>query len=74
MAGFPSNDRFFHLAHAALDPSTNLCKKFPAIDEWITMLRKTFIQDSVLMMELAPAIPFGNIQIFSDSAYLSFKR
>jgi hypothetical protein len=28
----------------------------------IVMLRKTFIQDLVLMMELRPFIPFGNIQ------------
>jgi hypothetical protein len=30
----------------------------------IMMLRKTFIEDSVLMMELHPAIPYGNIQSF----------
>ncbi|SAL96293.1 hypothetical protein [Absidia glauca] len=28
----------------------------------IMMFRKTFVQDSVLMMELHPAIPFGDIQ------------
>ncbi|SAL96010.1 hypothetical protein, partial, partial [Absidia glauca] len=28
----------------------------------IMMFRKTFIQDSVLMMELHPCYPFGNIQ------------
>ncbi|SAM09537.1 hypothetical protein [Absidia glauca] len=35
----------------------------------IMMFRKTFLQDSVLMMELHPCY-----SIFSDSAYLSFKR
>jgi hypothetical protein len=35
MAGFITNDRFFYLARAALDPPTSLCKKlFPAIDQW----------------------------------------
>ncbi|SAM09057.1 hypothetical protein [Absidia glauca] len=34
MAGFPTNCRFFYLAHAALDPPTSLCQKlFPAIGE-----------------------------------------
>ncbi|SAL96165.1 hypothetical protein [Absidia glauca] len=34
MAGFPTYDRFFYLARAALDPPTSLCKKlFPAIGE-----------------------------------------
>ncbi|SAL95150.1 hypothetical protein [Absidia glauca] len=34
MAGFPTYDRFFYLAHAALNPPTSLSKKlFPAIDE-----------------------------------------
>jgi hypothetical protein len=35
MAVFLTNGRFFYLAHAALDPPTNLCKKvFPLIDDW----------------------------------------
>ncbi|SAL97930.1 hypothetical protein [Absidia glauca] len=32
LAGFPTYDRFFYLARAALNPPTSLCKKlFPAI-------------------------------------------
>ncbi|SAL99189.1 hypothetical protein [Absidia glauca] len=38
------------------------------------MSRKTFIQDSVLMMELHPCYPIWQHSIFSDPAYLSFKR
>ncbi|SAM02817.1 hypothetical protein [Absidia glauca] len=45
-----------------------------AIVQVITMLRKTFIQDSVLMMELHPCHPIWQHTIFSDPAYLSFKR
>jgi hypothetical protein len=40
----------------------------------IMMLRKTFIQDSVLMMELYPCHPIWQHSIFSGPAYLSFKR
>jgi hypothetical protein len=40
----------------------------------IMMFRKTFIQDSVLMMELHPCHPIWQHSIFSDPAYLSFKR
>ncbi|SAL98037.1 hypothetical protein [Absidia glauca] len=40
----------------------------------IMMFRKTFIQDSVLMMELHPYYPIWQHSIFSDPAYLSFKR
>ncbi|SAM05361.1 hypothetical protein [Absidia glauca] len=36
----------------------------------IMMFRKTFIQDSVLMMELHPCHPIWQHSIFSDSAYL----
>ncbi|SAL98018.1 hypothetical protein [Absidia glauca] len=39
----------------------------------ITMFRKTFIQDSVLMMELHLCYPIWQHSIFSDPAYLSFK-
>ncbi|SAM03658.1 hypothetical protein [Absidia glauca] len=39
----------------------------------IMMFRKTFIQDSVLMMELYPCYPIWQHSIFSDPAYLSFK-
>ncbi|SAL96287.1 hypothetical protein [Absidia glauca] len=40
----------------------------------IMMFRKTFIQDSVLMMKLHPCHPIWQHSIFSDPAYLSFKR
>ncbi|SAL98036.1 hypothetical protein [Absidia glauca] len=40
----------------------------------IMMFRKTFIQDSVFMMELHPYYPIWQHSIFSDPAYLSFKR
>ncbi|SAL94964.1 hypothetical protein [Absidia glauca] len=40
----------------------------------ITMLRETFIQDSVLMMELHPCHPIWQHSVFSDPAYLPFKR
>ncbi|SAL98258.1 hypothetical protein [Absidia glauca] len=40
----------------------------------IMMFRKTFIQDSVLMMELHLCYPIWQHSIFSDPAYLSFKR
>ncbi|SAM03068.1 hypothetical protein [Absidia glauca] len=35
---------------------------------------KTFIQDSVLMMELHPCYPIWQLSIFSNAAYLSSKR
>ncbi|SAL94717.1 hypothetical protein, partial, partial [Absidia glauca] len=63
MAGFSAYGRPFYLARAALDPFTSLCKKL-----------KTFKQDSVLMMELHFGYPIWQHSIFSDSAYLSFKR
>ncbi|SAM00918.1 hypothetical protein [Absidia glauca] len=40
----------------------------------IIMLRKTFIQDSVLMMELCACHPIWQHSIFSDPAYFSFKK
>jgi hypothetical protein len=40
----------------------------------IMMLRKTFIQDSLLMMELHPCHPIWQHSVFSDPAYLLFKR
>jgi hypothetical protein len=40
----------------------------------IMMLRKTFIQDPVLMMDFHPCYPIWQHSIFSDPAYLSFKR
>ncbi|SAM04722.1 hypothetical protein [Absidia glauca] len=51
----------------------------PTVDEnafvqVIMMFGKTFIQDSVLMMELHPCYPIRQHSIFSDPAYLSFRR
>jgi hypothetical protein len=40
----------------------------------IMMLRKTFKNDSVLMVKLRPCHFNWQHSIFSDSAYLSFKR
>ncbi|SAM08318.1 hypothetical protein [Absidia glauca] len=40
----------------------------------IMMFRKTFIQDSVLMMELHPCYLIWQHSISSDPVYLSFKR
>ncbi|SAM01997.1 hypothetical protein [Absidia glauca] len=40
----------------------------------IMMFRKTFIQDSVLMLDFHPCYPIWQHSILSDSAYLPFKR
>ncbi|SAM07878.1 hypothetical protein [Absidia glauca] len=40
----------------------------------IMMFGKTFIQDSVLMMDFHPCYPVWPHSIFSDPAYLPFKR
>ncbi|SAM07627.1 hypothetical protein [Absidia glauca] len=45
-----------------------------AFAQVIMVFRRTFIQDSVLMMELHPCYPIWQHSIFSDPAYLSFKR
>ncbi|SAM04692.1 hypothetical protein [Absidia glauca] len=45
-----------------------------AFEQVIMMFRKSFIHDSVLMMELYPCYPIWQHSIFSDPAYLSFKR
>ncbi|SAM09383.1 hypothetical protein [Absidia glauca] len=45
-----------------------------AFVQMIMMFRKTFIQDLVLMMELHPCYTIWQHSIFSDPAYLSFKR
>ncbi|SAM01966.1 hypothetical protein [Absidia glauca] len=45
-----------------------------ALVQMIMIFRNTFIQDSELMMELHPCYSIGQHSIFSDSAYLSFKR
>ncbi|SAM01716.1 hypothetical protein [Absidia glauca] len=86
MAGFPTYGRFFYLAHAVLNSPTSLSKELSpgnpvpptiaenAIVQVIMMFRKTFIQTSVLVMELHPCYPIWQHPIFSDPAYLSFKR
>ncbi|SAM07582.1 hypothetical protein [Absidia glauca] len=83
MAGFPTYGRFFYLARAALNPPTGLCNPGDPIQptvaenafvQVILMFRKTFIQDSVLMMELHPCYPTWQHSDFSDPAYLSFRR
>jgi hypothetical protein len=38
------------------------------------MLRKSFLQDSVFMMQIQPAHPIWQHAIFSDPTYLEFKR
>ncbi|SAM00371.1 hypothetical protein [Absidia glauca] len=40
----------------------------------IMVFRKTFIQDLVLMMDFHPCYPIWQHSIFSNPAYLSFKR
>ncbi|SAM00849.1 hypothetical protein [Absidia glauca] len=45
-----------------------------AFVQMIMTFRKTFIQDSVLMMEPHPYYPIWQHSIFSDPSYLSFKR
>ncbi|SAM08237.1 hypothetical protein [Absidia glauca] len=85
MAGFPHMvDSFIlyvppltHLpASAKLSPDNPIQHTVAenAFTQVIMMFRKTFIQDSVLMMELHPCYPIWQHSIFSDPAYLSFKR
>ncbi|SAM00435.1 hypothetical protein [Absidia glauca] len=45
-----------------------------AIVQVIILHRKTFIQESVLMVELRPCHPIWQHSLFSDPAYLPFKR
>ncbi|SAM07449.1 hypothetical protein [Absidia glauca] len=85
MAGFPTMvDSFIlnvppltHLPASARSCSWRLAND---VTDWrrknsvITMFRKAFIQDSVLMMELHPCYLVWQHSIFSDPAYLSFKR
>jgi hypothetical protein len=76
---FPAIDEWHdRLAAEELSPDNNnpiqptVAKN--AFVQVILMFRKTFIQDSVLMMELHPCYPIWQHSIFSGSAYLSFKR
>ncbi|SAL97782.1 hypothetical protein [Absidia glauca] len=48
-----------------------------AVDAFLKMimvLRKTFLQDSVSMMQVQPNHPIWNHSLFSDPCYLEFKR
>jgi hypothetical protein len=76
---FPSIDEWHdRLAAKELGPDKNdpiqPTVAANAFVQVIMMLRKTFIQDSVLMMELHPCHPIWQHSIFSDPTYLSFKR
>ncbi|SAM01336.1 hypothetical protein [Absidia glauca] len=66
------------LAGKELSPDNNdpsqLTVAANAFVQVIMMLRKTFIQGSLLTMELHPCHPIWQRSIFSDPAYLSSKR
>ncbi|SAM03238.1 hypothetical protein [Absidia glauca] len=82
MADFPTYGRSFYLARAAFNPPTRLSPGDPiqptaaknAFVQVIMMLRKPFIQDSVLMVKRHSCHPIWQHSTFSDPAYLSFKR
>ncbi|SAL98631.1 hypothetical protein [Absidia glauca] len=81
----PPNGRSFYLARTALDPPTASARKLSldnliqptvaanAFVPVIMMLRKSFIQHSVLMMEVHPFHPIWQHAIFSDPAYFSLE-
>ncbi|SAM07438.1 hypothetical protein [Absidia glauca] len=74
---FPAiGERHDRLAAKELSPGDLIHLNFAenAFIQVIVMFRNTFIQDSVLMMELHPCYPIWQYSIFSDPAYLSFKR
>ncbi|SAL97220.1 hypothetical protein [Absidia glauca] len=74
---FPAIDEWHdRLATKELDPDNNNQPTVAAnaFVQVIMMLRKTLIQDSVLMMELQPCYPIWQHSVFSDQAYLSFER
>jgi hypothetical protein len=75
---FPAIDEWHdQLAAKEVGPDKNdsiqLTVAVNALVQGIMMLRKTLIQDLVLMMELHPCHPIRQHSIFSDPAYLSFK-
>ncbi|SAM07175.1 hypothetical protein [Absidia glauca] len=76
---FPPIDEWHdRLAAKELSPDNNVSIQSTiatnAFVQLIMVPRKTFIQGSVLMMELHPCHPIGQPSIFSDPAYLSLKR
>ncbi|SAM03534.1 hypothetical protein [Absidia glauca] len=88
-SGFETPTRASILLSCTCRPPTSLCKKlFPAIGKWHdrlpakelspddpiqpTVAENAFVQ--VIMMELHPCYPIWQHLIFSDPAYLSFKR
>ncbi|SAM08184.1 hypothetical protein [Absidia glauca] len=74
---FPAIDEWHdRLAAKELSPGDPIQPTFAenAFVQVIMMLRKTFIHDSVLMMELHSCYPIWQHSIFSDPAYLSFKK
>ncbi|SAM03868.1 hypothetical protein [Absidia glauca] len=76
---FPAIDEWHdQLAAEELNPDNNdpiqpIVAPY-AFVQVIMMLRKPFIQGSVLMMELHLCHPIWQHSIFSDPAYFSFKR
>ncbi|SAL99043.1 hypothetical protein [Absidia glauca] len=73
-----STDYMTELAAKELSPNNNDPIQ-PAVAanaflQVIMMLRKTFIQDSVLVMALSPCHPIWQHSIFSDPASMSFKK
>ncbi|SAL99932.1 hypothetical protein [Absidia glauca] len=77
---FPAIDEWHDqlAAKKKLSPDSNNPIQSIVIDntflQVIMMLRKTFIQDLVLMMDLHPCHPIWQHSIFSDPAYFSLKR
>ncbi|SAM07301.1 hypothetical protein [Absidia glauca] len=74
MAGFPTYGRFFYLAQLSPGNPIQPIVTENAFVQVIMMIRKTFIQDSVIMMELHPCYPIWQHTISSYPAILSFKR
>ncbi|SAL96619.1 hypothetical protein [Absidia glauca] len=76
---FPAIDKWHNrLAAKKLSPDSNGSIQptvaSNALVPVIMVLRKTFIQGSVLMMELRPRHPVWQHSIFSDPAYFSPKK
>jgi hypothetical protein len=75
----PSIDEWhYRLAAKQLKPDNNNPIQSTAaansFEQVIMTLRKTFTQDSALMMERHPCHPIWQHSVFSDPAYLSFKK
>ncbi|SAM07551.1 hypothetical protein [Absidia glauca] len=76
---FPAIDeRHDRLAANELSPDNNNPIQTTAVAnafvQVVIMLRKSSIQDSVLVMELHPCHPIWQHSTFSDPVHLSFKR